>query len=74
MITVYTKNRCPQCLITKKYLLNKGLEYNEVNIDENHEAKKYISDELGFSSLPVVTSDLLEAFSGFRPEELDKLI
>ena len=37
MITIFTKNDCPNCAEAKKQLGNLGFEYEEINIDDNTE-------------------------------------
>ncbi|EJN98783.1 NrdH-redoxin [Oenococcus oeni] len=39
MIKIYTRDDCPQCYMTKKWLDNHQLEYTEINISRD---KKYI--------------------------------
>ena len=42
MITVYTKNLCGYCHMAMKYLDDNNLEYKEINIDHNPEAKEFL--------------------------------
>jgi len=77
-ITVYTKNNCMQCEMTKKILKDKGLEFEAINVNEitEDEAEKtinFIKEELGFSSMPVVVAEGHEPFAGFRPDKLAEL-
>jgi hypothetical protein len=37
MITIYSKNDCVQCKMTKKFLDQHKVEYNEINLDEQPE-------------------------------------
>lgn len=72
-ITLYSKNNCPQCMMTKKFLAEKGVDFVEVNIDNE---PQYI-DQLkaqGFQSVPVITTnDDRVAIVGFRPDLLRAL-
>ena len=70
-VTVYSKNGCAQCNATKKWLTQKGIDYREVNVDNESEA---ISDvkELGFNGLPVTKSGDL-VFQGFNIPKLNEL-
>jgi len=34
-ITIYTTHTCAYCIMVKKWLDNKGIAYEEVNIDDN---------------------------------------
>lgn len=72
-ITLYTKNNCPQCLMTKKFLAQKNVEFNEINIDNE---PQYIDSlkEQGFQSVPVLkTMDETITIVGFRPDQLRTL-
>ncbi|VGS44764.1 glutaredoxin [Streptococcus pyogenes] len=72
MITVYSKNNCMQCKMTKKFLEQHGANFQEINIDEHPEKVDYVKS-LGFTSAPVIEADNL-AFSGFQPAKLKELI
>ena len=71
-IIVYSKPNCMQCQFTKKYLENKGIPFKEKDMDQNVEAVDEVK-KMGFSSLPVVIAEGIEAFNGFRPEMLNRL-
>lgn len=72
MITVYSKNNCMQCKMTKKFLEQNGAEFQEINMDEHPEKIDYVKS-LGFTSAPVIESDNL-VFSGFQPTKLKEII
>ncbi|VTT06628.1 glutaredoxin-like protein NrdH [Streptococcus dysgalactiae] len=72
MITVYSKNNCMQCKMTKKFLEQHGANFQEINIDEHPEKVEYVKS-LGFTSGPVIEADNL-VFSGFQPAKLKELI
>ncbi|UQS87007.1 redoxin NrdH [Nicoliella spurrieriana] len=71
-ITVFSKNNCMQCKMTKRFLEEHGVDFKEINIDEQPE---YIDTlkEAGFMATPVIKADGIEPFSGFRPDQLNKL-
>ena len=69
-ITVYSAPGCTQCNATKKHLRRRGLEYNEIDISENPESKKYVEDK-GFVQVPVVDMGNGDMFYGFRPDRID---
>lgn len=71
MITVYSKNLCPQCRMVKEWLKNNNLSYNEINVDENPKEVETIKS-LGFTGLPVVVYDDL-LFKGFDVKQLNNL-
>jgi glutaredoxin 3 len=42
MITVYSKNNCPFCVQAKNLLTLKGIQYEEINIEQNPDARAFI--------------------------------
>jgi glutaredoxin-like protein NrdH len=72
-ITVYTKNSCPQCEMTKRVLNSEGIKFKVINVEEDEHAFTYIKEELGLSSMPVVVVEGQEPFTGFRPDKLQEL-
>lgn len=55
-VVVYSKNNCPACVRLKNDLTMKAVEFVEVNIDRNPEAKAYIIAQ-GHRSVPQVYVD-----------------
>jgi glutaredoxin len=53
MITIYSKKVCPFCVNAKNFLKAKGIEFEEVNIEENAEAREYILSH-GHKSVPQI--------------------
>lgn len=81
MVTVYTKNKCPKCMMTKNVLGSEGVSFQIINIDEDlnqneREEKIQHFKELGFMSMPIVIKEGMnpnEYISGFNPEKLQSL-
>lgn len=74
MITVYTKNNCMPCKMTKRKLQELGVNYKEINVDENLEALEYLM-ECGFRSLPVVfKGNELVVAGGYAPNILETIV
>jgi len=70
--TVYTMPNCVQCEQTKRYLDNKSVPYETVDITTNPEAYEMVVS-LGYKSAPVVVTNS-EHWSGFRLERLHQLV
>lgn len=68
MVTVYTLPACVQCDTTKRFLKTNFIEFQEINLAEDPEAHKKVT-EWGFSQAPVVEAGD-ERWSGFRLEKL----
>jgi len=75
MIKVYSKPKCVQCEMTKEFLKQNKVEFEEINIEENEEVLELIQLH-GFQRLPVVTrnNSFDFAFSGFQIDLLEELI
>ena len=58
------------CNFTKKYLIDKGIKFEEIYVFEDAEALAMLRDE-GFSQMPVVSMDG-ELHTGFQPNLLAK--
>ena len=72
IITVYTKNDCPGCLLTKKLLHKEGIIFEEKNINTDPESLNYIKTR-GWLGLPVVETTTT-SWSGFQPERIKNLV
>lgn len=72
-VVVYSKPNCMQCNFTKKYLDDKGIDYETKDIFDSEEALEEVQ-KLGFASVPVILAEGLDAFNGFRPDLLDQLV
>ena len=78
MITVYSKPRCMQCEMTKMWLTQNKIEFENVDIEANPGALELLK-YYGYSSLPVVAiddelSDESKTWSGFQIEKLEALL
>lgn len=75
MITVYSKPNCVRCEMTKEFLKQNNVKFEEVNVEENEEALELIQLH-GFQRLPVVTrnNSFDFAFSGFQIDLLEELV
>ncbi|WP_409021527.1 glutaredoxin-like protein NrdH [Dellaglioa sp. P0083] len=71
-VTVFTKNNCIQCKMTKRFLKENNVEFNERNISEDDNAIDYLKGQ-GFQAVPVVEATGFDTIAGFRPDMLKKL-
>jgi len=71
MITVYSKNNCAFCVQAKNLLTSKDIEFQEIKIDENTDARDFILAE-GHRTVPQIYQDgklLVEGgFNGLRKQ------
>jgi|TARA_B110001454_G_C12595082_1_gene381944 glutaredoxin len=66
MVTVYSKNSCAFCVRAKQYLESKNIEYEEVNIEHDSEAREWILEQ-GHRTVPqiYINDELVEGgFNG----------
>lgn len=74
MIKVYTKNNCFPCKMTKRKLQELGVNYQEINVDEDLTALEYLMEH-GFRSLPVVfNNDEPVVIGGYAPNILETIV
>ena len=70
MIKIYSKPNCMACNFSKKYLTDKGIQFEEIDVFEDAEALAMLRDK-GFSQMPVVSIEG-EFHTGFQPNLLAK--
>lgn len=51
MLTVYSKNNCPQCDQVKMLLTTNNIEFNEVRVDHDPQAREFLLAK-GHRSVP----------------------
>lgn len=70
-VTVYTKDDCRQCDLTKTVLRREGIDFTEADLTEpgNLEAAK----SLGYLAAPVVVAGD-EHWAGFQPDRIKALV
>jgi glutaredoxin-like protein NrdH len=71
MVTVYTLPACVQCESTKKFLKNRDVPFNVVDMSEDSAALELVKG-LGYQAAPVVIAGD-DHWSGFRPDKLSTL-
>jgi len=53
-IIVYSSLICPYCHAAKQLLKNKGLEFQEIRIDLNHQQRQIMMQKSGRTSVPQI--------------------
>lgn len=70
-VTVYSKPNCQQCEGAKKYLIDKGIKFEAIDVFDDDKALAMLRDE-GYAQMPVVDINGVK-HSGFRPDILKKI-
>ncbi|WRP08255.1 glutaredoxin domain-containing protein [Rossellomorea aquimaris] len=68
-VTLYTQPDCPPCEVVKMFLKEHNVEYKEINIKEDEQARDYLVKELKSYSTPTITVDSV-VISGFNLDAL----
>lgn len=72
-VTVFTTGPgCGMCHTTKIHMKRKGIEFDEVRLDQNPALAERVR-ELGFQTAPVVLVDEDDVWEGYRGDAIDAL-
>ncbi len=73
-ITIFTTNTCSYCVMVKRYVNSKGLNYQEVNLDEEPERQAEALSISGALTVPVTVvtkeDDSQEVIVGYNLSKL----
>jgi glutaredoxin-like protein NrdH len=77
-VTIYTKPAgCFGCTKTRQKFAEAGVAFTEVDVTTNEAAFEYITEELGYSQVPVVVydkDDTEDHWSGLNPDKIARVI
>lgn len=71
-VTVYTSSTCPYCTMAKDYLKEKGVEFEEKNVQIDKEARSELMSK-GYTGVPVICIGE-EEIVGFDKARLDNAL
>ena len=57
MLTMYSKNNCSYCVKLKNQLDSWGVQYKEVNIEQDPNAKNFVVEQ-GHRTVPILYNEL----------------
>lgn len=70
-ITVFSGPGCVKCLVTKKHLRKRGVEFEEIDVQESPEWVDRLKEN-GFLGLPVVLVNDEDVWEGYSSESIDE--
>lgn len=69
IIKVFTNSSCHWCDKLKAYLKEHNLEFTEINVSTDAEARRHLTEDLGIRSVPTMEVDG-KVVVGYNPVEL----
>ncbi len=72
-VVIYSTPTCPYCKRAKDYLSRKGIPYTDIDVAQDKEKAKEMTQKSGQMSVPVIIIDN-EIVVGFNQTLLDKLL
>lgn len=72
-IKIYSTTVCPWCMKAKEWFKDKGIEFEDVNVQEDHEAAKEMIQKSGQNGVPVIDVDG-EIIVGFNIDAIEKAL
>ena len=72
-VVVYSTDRCPYCVIAKEFLKEKGVEFEEINVEQNPEKAQEMIEKSGQMGVPVIEIDG-KIIIGFNKKEIEEAI
>jgi len=73
MIKVYSTPTCPYCVTLKKFLKEKGIEFQDIDVSADHKAAEEMIEKSGQMGVPVADING-EIVVGFDKEKICQLL
>lgn len=74
-ITMYTTDWCPYCVSTKRFLNNKGIPFEEVNVEYDENAAEFVMNANGGNrTVPTLNIEGLGVYTNPSPKKLTELL
>lgn len=72
-VKVYTTPTCPYCVTLKRFLEQKDVEFEEVDVSEDEDALEEMKEKSGQTGVPVVEIGE-EVIVGFEKKKIKQLL
>lgn len=69
-VIIYTTSWCPFCELTKEFLKERGIEYEEKNVENDLQAREEMIQKSGQLGVPVIDIEG-KIIIGYSPEEIE---
>ena|ERR1700752_2321926 len=73
-VTLYTKPDCQACRLTKQRLDHHGIPHQVIDVTTDPDAFNHVTQNLGYTSAPVIDAGNGNHWSGFRPDRIQGLL
>ncbi len=72
-IKIYTLSWCPHCKALKEFLNNKGIKYENIDVEENEDKANEIIKKTGQSGFPIICIND-EILIGFNEQKIESIL
>jgi glutaredoxin-like YruB-family protein len=73
-VKIYSSPFCTFCIMAKNFLKKYGIEYEDINVQEDEQEARKIMELTGQTTIPVIIIDGKEILIGFDEEKLKKAL
>jgi len=72
-VKIYTTSHCPYCVMAKDFFRSKGVQFNEINVEDNQRAAEEMIEKSGQMGVPVIDING-KIIVGFNKSEIEKAL
>ena len=72
-VKIYTTNHCPYCVTVKEFFKKNGVDYKEINVEEDEAAAEEMIEKSGQMGVPVIEVNG-EIIIGFNRNAIEKAL
>ena len=75
VVKIYTTNFCPYCEMAKEFLKENNVEFEEINVENDHKAAQEMVEKSGQMGVPVIdiNGEIIVGFNRKRIKEVLKI-
>jgi len=72
-VVIYSKDPCPYCIAAKKFLQNRGIEFQEIDLTGKDEEIEKIKTTTGWQTMPIIliNDKLIGGFTDLKALETE---